>query len=142
MDNKRWNNRFGTIFWWCVTIAPILIIIWAMIVALVNYNRLGGTAENQTTIYNYCKNFIYQNENNNIFTLTNGLYTIVPNFLKTSMKALFGIILQETSEASDILGNMISYMVWIQLIHLLYDFLKWVPNMAHELIECKGGLKK
>jgi len=127
MDNKKWYKKFATIFWWTISILPILVIILVMIGAILNIKEQNLNTTDLTT---YMNDTIYNNVfYSNCFTL---FENISISYLTTMFSNLANII---GVSHNTIIGIILGYMLSIAVYHLLFDLLVFFIHLIHEYCE-------
>lgn len=128
MDNKKWYKRFGTVFWWILTILPLIVALIYFIGYHLTFNS-GITSANELVSYhsNLAGNFY--NELQNVALSFND-FSI--SYLTDSFDSLLDSIgLNETTTFSILL----SYMFTVQIFHLIFDLFAWLPCFFHKMLE-------
>lgn len=127
-DNKKWGTRFSTIFWWALSILPFIYIMVVLIGCIANFNTLGGTPVTSDTLTS-CFNYSIQNAMQQcINTFSIYCITDVVNALRSCFTHI-GV------SAPSFWGVTIGYMVTVACVHLVFDILVWLPNLAHYVLD-------
>lgn len=131
MDNKKWSHRFSTIFWWTLTILPLIVALIWFIGYHLTFNS-GITTANELNIYHQ---LTYNGHSTFEYALVNSFIydDFTFPFLYDMWENLFLIIFGEGSDVS-LLSSLLAYMTTIQFIHLLYDFVVWLPKWCHKIM--------
>lgn len=139
MDNKRWYSRFGTIFWWCLAILPLIITLIYFIGYHLTFNS-GITSALELSNYhsNSQGDFLYY-----LYTiLTNSNITFdmyVPSFIYDMYYNLFDIF--GLNGDYYILSALFGWMTSVAFYHVVFDFSVWIFNWIHSLFERWGCFK-
>lgn len=123
MDNKKTYKKFGTIFWWSLTILPIILALLYFLAVQFNITEsisdVGNYHQTNFNAFDYAIKHSLVRE-----------YT--PQWLITSCRNVVGQFnINLTFEFSDILA----WAIWVQMIHFLYDVLTYVFKLIHEMLE-------
>ena len=128
MDNKKWYKRFGTIFWWLLTILPIL-------VALIQFIGYHLTFNSGISVASDLANYHDLASGNYFDILSNTLADfdlISIDLFDNTFSDLFNIIGIDNYIT---LGYLLSFMVSVQIYHLIFDLFAWLPMFFHKLLE-------
>ena len=128
MDNKKWYKRFGTIFWWLLTILPI-------IVALIQFIGYHLTFNSGISVASDLANYHDLASGNYFDILSNTLADfdlISIDLFDNTFSDLFNIIGIDNYIT---LGYLLSFMVSVQIYHLIFDLFAWLPMFFHKLLE-------
>lgn len=129
MDNKKWYKRFMTIFWCSLTILPFLLFLSAMLMAVGNLT-LNHQTLSSSEILLYIEDIISSNA---VFDIC---FEITGNMALPGLTNMFKGLFNNLGLAWYVsLGCAFGYMVSIQLYHVLFDFIVWLPHMCHEILE-------
>ena len=135
MDNKKWYKKIATIFWWVLTILPVLIALIYFIGYHLTFNS--GITE-ATELASYQSNSIgnYYTYLSNILQNDFNKFTI-PSLANTfaNLFNLLGI----TGRGP--LGILFGYMLSIQLYHLLFDCLVFFIHLLHSFTDTERWCK-
>lgn len=132
MDNKRWGKRFSTIFWWCLTILPLLVILIQFIGYHLTFNSGISSASDLAS---------YHSDSNGDFFVIFNLYlnpsfnkfnTFGMPFVRNAFLEVFNSL--GISGASN-LATLFGFMASVQIYHLLFDFFAWLPRLFHNWME-------
>lgn len=128
MDNKKWSKRFGTIFWWAFTILPLLIALIQFTGYHLTFNSGIASASDLANYHDLSSGSFY-----NILTDTlTELDFFNMSLFKTTFTNLFDIIGVNNYTSLSIL---LSFMVSIQIYHLIFDLFAWLPCFFHKMLE-------
>lgn len=123
MENKKMFKKLNTLFWFIFYVLPLLVLLIVLIGNFLIYQQTGQVIDN--SILNSSIN-----EVNNIF---NGFSW---DFIKDVLVNLFNSLEFTTS---DIIGSfVIMFFTWFiqsSFIHILIDFILWIPRFLHNLSE-------
>ena len=124
MDNKKWYKKFATIFWWVITILPL-------IVALIQFGGYHMTFNSGISTAQELANY-HDLASGNFYQILNGTLTNFDNItmlgLKQTFSGLFNVL--GVSNYND-LGILFGYMLSIQMYHLLFDMLVFFIHLIH-----------
>lgn len=135
MDNRNWYKKFGTIFWWVLTILPLIVAIIYFVGYHLTFNSGINSSSDLTQYHESFNSFASYFSNNYVIKLS----AFIPSFILTPIDNLFVTIFDTTSNVSILtISCIFAWAVWVQLIHLFYDVVIWIPNFCHKLI-CKFG---
>lgn len=131
MDNRKWYNRFASIFWWCLTILPLIIALIYFIGFHLTFNS-GMTSAIELSNYHqeFNGNFLNYLEDVLMENIMFGDWCLP--FVNTMFFDLFnslGVV------DFDYLGVLFGWMVSVQFYHLLFDFIVWLPQWFHRIME-------
>lgn len=137
MDNRKWYNRFSTIFWWGLTILPLIVVLIQFIGYHLTFNSGISTAQELVNYHgNSDGNFIYILEDymlDNQFNFSAYSMGIFNSFWY-DMFYLLGI------RNCDYLNILFGWMTSVQFYHLCFDFVVWLPKFFHIILD-KGMSK-
>ena len=128
MDNKKWYKRFGTVFWWLFTILPLL-------VALIQFIGYHLTFNSGISVANDLASYHDLASGNYFDILSNTLVDfdlISMDLFDNTFSDLFNIIGIDNYLT---LGYLMSFMVSVQIYHLIFDLFAWLPMFFHKLLE-------
>lgn len=134
MDNKKWYSRFGTIFWWVLTVLPLIV----TLVHFIGYHFAFNSGISSATDL-----MVYQNglEGDFFYLLSNyciggdfTFYEIQLPFINTMYVSLFGL-LDIDSIGLPTLASLLGWMTSVAFYHLLFDFIVWLPRWMHNILE-------
>lgn len=128
MDNKKWYKKFGTIFWWVLTILPILVALIYFIGYHLTFNS-GITSASELASYHSMTSGDFWQILMNQDTWTYG-FSI--DYLCDTFVDLFQLSGVEQYES---LGYLFGFMVSVQVYHLAFDLFAWLPKFFHKLLE-------
>lgn len=130
-DSKKVGKKFSTIFWWLLTIAPFITLIFAFVGAVINIGFSNGSAHLDASDY-----LSYINGTFNDYELYNWCFNMWDNFsipnLRNAFENLFDIL--GISENS-LIAYAFGFMVSVQVYHLIFDIICWLPKQAHNLMD-------
>ena len=135
MDNKRWGKRFSTIFWWSLTILPLIVALIYFIGYHLTFNSGINTAQELADYHSHVNgNFLYILDNYIRFANNNGnvfeLFTLP--FLRIAFTNLFTSL---SVSKNVLLGALFGWMASVQMYHLLFDFFAWLPRLFHSWMD-------
>ena len=128
MDNKKWYKRFGTIFWWLLTILPILV----ALIQFIGYHLIFNSG---ISVASDLANYHDLASGNYFDILSNTLADfdlISIDLFDNTFSDLFNIIGIDNYIT---LGYLLSFMVSVQIYHLIFDLFAWLPMFFHKLLE-------
>lgn len=127
MENKRMSNKLNSWFWFILTALPIIFIFFSIILLIVHYrefdlNNLGIEYINLTlNDSDFWSNALGKF---NDFSISY-VYETFYNLFET-----LGV-----NDNYDYLATIFSWMLSVQVYHLIYDVLKFIIEWCHNLIE-------
>lgn len=128
MDNKKWYKKYMTLFWCTITILPFVFVLIYFI--SFHFGLNGGFTEAleletyQTSSYGSIS-YIFD-EVANIFD------SYTPQFITN----IFSTIWTNTFSVSNTsMAIFISFMLWVQLVHLIFDFLVFFIHLVHSFLD-------
>ena len=132
MDNKKIYKQFGTLFWWTLTLLPLIVVLINFIGYHLTFNS-GITSAQELSNYHYDTNgnFIYILEdymldnNFNFSAYSMGMF----NAFWNDMFNLIGV------RNYDYLNVLFGWMTSVQFYHLLFDFIVWLPRFFHSILD-------
>lgn len=135
MDNKRWYSRFGTIFWWCLAILPLIVALIQFIGFHLTFNS-GITSATDLADYHDNSLGIFHN----IFSF------YIEDFFSSLVFPPIGLMFKNLFELFDINGsyylwNLFGWMTSVAFYHVLFDFSVWIFNWIHALFDRWGCFK-
>ena len=132
MDNKRWGKRFSTIFWWTLTILPLIVVLVQFIGYHLTFNSGITTAEELSSYHNdstgdFISIFLwYLDDGDYVF----GMFSLP--FLQNVFIDLFHTLHINGENA---LGILFGWMASVQMYHLCFDFFAWLPRLFHSWMD-------
>ena len=145
MDNKRWYSRFGTIFWWCLAILPLLVVLIQFIGFHLTFNSGISSASDLVNyhsdtngnfwyiLYSYFDDGIYGTDN--LYGFTDFIFMPIFHMFDSLFDGVF-----EYNDSSVIVG-LLSWMTSVAFYHVLFDFAVWIFNWIHALFDRWGCFK-
>lgn len=127
MDNKKWYNRFATIFWWSLAILPLLFIVVTLIGTVANFNTLGGTSATAITLSDTFSTVLA-----NAFTNISFFENLTIPALSDTFSGLANVL---SIPNPTVFGIIFGYMLSVNVYHVIFDVLVWLPHKAHCLME-------
>ena len=129
MDNKKWYKKIATIFWWVLTILPILV----ALIYFIGYHLTFNSGINQASELAEYQTMIDGNFGTYLTNLLQNEFNILSiNSLNTMFSNLFNIIGVSDNTT---LGILFGYMLSIQLYHLLFDCLVFFIHLLHSFTD-------
>lgn len=132
MDNKKWGSRFSTIFWWSLTILPLIIALIYFIGYHLTFNS-GITTATDLIVYHKSSDGSFLYYLNNIFTEQGNFtfntwsiyyFRIMFSSLFTNLGVTYGVTL----------ARLFAWMTSVVFYHLLFDFIVWLPRWFHKIM--------
>ena len=133
MENKRLSNKLNSIFWFLLTAMPL----WALLLGFIGVIKLSSnnTILQQWTydeIYHIIQSEEWFNEN----AIANFMNAVSISSIQNTFSSLFNVIgINVQYQWTIFFVDCFAYMLTIQLIHLIYDVLKFIIEWCHNLIE-------
>lgn len=135
MDNKKWGKRFSTIFWWTLTILPLIIALIYFIGYHFTFNS-GITSATDLASYHVNVNGSYLDYLSEIcFNNEYSFITFDPlclPFIKDMFSSLFSTL---DIDYYDFFPVLFSWMASVQLYHVMYDVCVWIFRIIHSWLE-------
>ena len=128
MDNVKLYKKFATIFWWTLTILPLIVAVIYFIGYHLTFNSGIATA---SELVSYHSNSIGNFEFYLIDVLGNFSDFTMSSLIST-FEGLFNIL--GVSGYID-LAILFAYMLSVQIYHLLFDCLVFFINMIHDFLD-------
>lgn len=129
MDNKKWYKKIATIFWWVLTILPVLV----ALIYFIGYHLTFNSGINQATELAEYQTMVNGNFGTYLTNLLQNEFNILSiNSLNTMFSNLFNIIGVSDNTT---LGILFGYMLSIQLYHLLFDCLVFFIHLIHSFTD-------
>lgn len=113
-SKDRFSRKLDKFFWWFIRLLPIFLM---LLIEYASYRSGGGADE---TLFYYVAKFVDVNDNNVVF---NALYEIFGP----------GRILPFFNGNVDLIHYM-SYLVYVELLHLFFDVIIFIPRLARKWI--------
>lgn len=120
MDNKKWYNRVATCFWFFLATLPLWVVLIQYIMQYV------GIPESMSTMPNFKSFFIIASETETAFR------DYIPNFITNIFQQLCDVIDEDNLYTFYI---YMSWFTWTYFLHLMVDFIVWLPKWFHSLLE-------
>lgn len=119
MRKRNIKYLFDKLFWWSLMALPIIgyILINTKIMGSIGTNEL-----NMISLYNYIAQSAWG-------YLTENLIWYNPI---SSMLNIMGM----TADKATTLTIILSWALLIEIVHVLYDFLAFIPRLCHKFMEC------
>lgn len=139
MDNKRWYSRFGTIFWWVLTILPLIIALIYFIGFHLTFNS-GITAANELVSYHNSPfgEFGYYLD----LVLLDGEYLTFDGLSIPFLNDMYDDLFQTLNITfGGTLALLFGWMTSVAFYHVLFDFGVWIFNWIHALFDRWGCFK-
>ena len=134
MDNKKWYKKIATIFWWIMTILPVIIALIQFAGYHMTFNSGINQAQELADYHDLNSGNFY-----NILIATLGNFdNLTMNGIKTTFSGLFNLL--SVSNYND-LGILFGYMLSIQMYHLLFDVLVFFIHMIHSYTDTERWFK-
>lgn len=131
MDNKKWGSRFSTIFWWGLTILPLIIVLIQFIGYHLTFNSGISTASDLSSYHSmangdFFKIFDFYSTNSEI-----NFSEISLGFFSNMYDNLFSIL-----GLNDVVfvPGLLAWMTSVQFYHLIFDFIVWLPRWFHKIM--------
>ena len=133
MDNKRWYNRFATIFWWSLTILPLIIALIYFIGYHLTFNS-GITTAQELITYHASSEGEFGHYLDIVLIDANSLdfEGMCLPFINNMFHDVFGLLDIDYFSA---LSVLFGWMVSVQFYHLIFDFIVWLPQWFHRIME-------
>lgn len=132
MESKQLTRKLNTIFWWTLSVLPLLIILVYFIMGIVNLNTQ-GTSLSGTDLQTYFNATNLTDLINSNLLWRFNLY--IPSWLSTPIDSLFTTFgVNETELYILVFG----WFIMVEMVHLLIDVLLFVIRWVHDLLE-RGG---
>lgn len=132
MDNKKWGKRFSTIFWWTLTILPLLISLIYFIGYHLTFNS-GITEAQDLTNYHTSGYSGYFSCLADI--LIDGDFPFLDWQIPAINRMFYDLFDILEIDNCNYLGVLFGWMTSVQLYHLLYDVAVWLFRMFHSWLE-------
>lgn len=132
MDNKKWYNRFATIFWWGLTILPLIIALIYFIGFHLTFNS-GITSANELVSYHNSPSgeFGYYLD----LVLLDGEYLTFDGLSLTFINTMYDDLFQILHITfAGTLSLLFGWMTSVQFYHLIFDFIVWLPRWCHNIL--------
>lgn len=124
MDNKKWYKKFATIFWWIITILPL-------VVALIQFGGYHMTFNSGISTAQELANY-HDMTSGNFYQILNGTLTNFDNITMLGLKQTFSGLFNILGVSSyNELGILFGYMLSVQMYHLLFDMLVFFIHLIH-----------
>lgn len=128
MDNVKWYKKFATIFWWSFTILPLIVALIYFIGYHLTFNSGIAQASELASYHN--------NSVGNFYDILGSTFGDFESYcidsLTSMFQGLFNILgVQNYYE----LAFFFSWMLSVQMYHLLFDFLVFFINMIHDFLD-------
>lgn len=127
-DNKKYGKRFSTIFWWCLTIAPIIYAVGVFVASIINIGFSNGSAHMTSTAFSGYFDYIGEYIGN----LTTPFENLIWGDLNSTISEVFTSIFNVNN---GFLNMCFTWALQVQLLHILFDVMCYVPKFAHYLLE-------
>lgn len=133
MDNKKWGKRFSTLFWWSLTILPLILALIYFIGYHLTFNS-GISSAADLASYHSNSSGLFLEYLSKILEDTNFSFDMfgLP-FIYDMFYDLF--ILLGISDEATILTSLFTWMASVQMYHLLFDFVAWLPRLIHSWMD-------
>ena len=128
MDNKKWYKRFGTLFWWAFTILPVIVALIQFTGYHLTFNSGISSATDLASYHNNSIGGFY----NILANVLNDFDLINMSIFKTTFSNLFDLI---GITNYSVFAILMSFMVSVQVYHLIFDLFAWLPMFFHKLLE-------
>lgn len=128
MDNKKWYKRFGTIFWWLLTILPIIVALIQFVGYHLTFNSGISVASDLASYHDLASGNYFDILSNTLADFD----LISIDLFDNTFSDLFNIIGVDNYLT---LGYLMSFMVSVQIYHLIFDLFAWLPCFFHKLLE-------
>lgn len=128
MDNVKWYKKFATIFWWSLTILPLIVALIYFIGYHLTFNS-GIAQASELASYHVNSYGLFGYSFDSSLSYFNG-------FAITSLSDTFIDLfdLLDVNESA-MFGYFFGYMLSIQIYHLLFDFLVFFVHMIHDFLD-------
>lgn len=135
MEEKKLSKKIGSIFWWCLAVAPLILALIYFIGYHITFNS-GITSASDLSLYhtNGLNAF-----NNYLEGLNVNLFKFIPSVIRTPIITIFNVIFEGSSTSVQITSNIVAWFVWVFILHCLCDILVYIPRIAHHLLDKYGG---
>ena len=128
MDNKKWYKKFATIFWWVITILPVIV----ALIQFCGYHLTFNSGINQAQELAGYHDLLSGNFMTILNTNLNNFDNFTMSGLKTTFSGLFNIL--GVGNYTD-LGILFGYMLSVQVYHLLFDLLVFFIHLLHNYMD-------
>lgn len=128
MDNKKWSKRIASVVWWVITILPLIVMLINIIGMSINTHIT--TLNDYSSIWEYYKAHLFEYSLTSIDLFGNFTFS----FLNTLFYNLFDLIGLVGSDYIDYLAMLFGWFTTVQFLHLLFDFIAWVPMFFHKIL--------
>ena len=141
MDNKRWYSRFGTIFWWCLAILPLIVVLIHFIGYHLTFNSGISVASdlaeyhtlNDGDFFHIFSWYLVDNPNLSF-------YECQLPFINDMYLNLFRVINLDSLARGEI-SSLFGWMTSVAFYHVIFDFAVWIFNWIHALFDRWGCFK-
>lgn len=133
MESKK-MKQISAFVWWGIAVVPLLLALIYFCGYHLAFNN-GITSASDLTSYH--SNGI--NAFNDFLSGTSDtLAKFTPPMIKTPLNNVFTTLFGSSSTAVTISSNLFAWAVWVQLVHILFDFVCFIPKWIHCIMEKVG----
>ncbi len=125
MENKKWYKRTAVLFWFVLASLPVLLAFFQTIGTYLIHTDSLSLADIQTLFNNNSFNY-------NLTNITTSFSSYVPTFIFDLFDDLFDLI---DTNMSSIWVVVWSWFAWTYFLHLLIDFIVWLPKLFHKWLD-------
>lgn len=120
MDNKKWYNRVATCFWFFLATLPLWVAILQYIMQYI------GVPEGMSTMPNFKSFFLITAETETAFR------DFIPSFISNLFDNLCDILDENNLYTFYV---YMAWFTWTYFLHLMVDFIVWLPKWFHNILD-------
>lgn len=134
MDSKKWYDRIATCFWLFLATLPLWVALFGFIGQYLG--RVPEVYQGNASFDNvnaYYKSFSYY-----INDIMGTFEDFTPSFMRILFVDLCDLI---DTENSYVMYNLLAWFSWVFFLHLMTDFITWLPKFFHKIMSKGVDLK-